>query len=455
VVNGRSGLRGWLVAAVAVAILGGLVLISAPRSEPAAPPASGPGQGAPQGAVTPPVPTRSSTTKADPGRAEAVSALLRRRANAVNRRDERAFLAGIDPTAAPEFVSSQRALFANLAGVPLDEWSYVVRADDSGDTATLPRSPGTDELWAPAVDLRYSLRGVDSVPTARTMSYLFARRGGSWYLRSDTALDDAGRRTWRGPWDFGACTVTTTGSGLVLFHPGDEAMADRLARELDAAVAAVSAVWGTAWSQRVALLVPASLDEMRALVGPGFPIESVVGVSVADRVDADRHAVAGQRVVLSPTGSRVLSVAALRVVLRHEITHVAARADTVDGSPMWLLEGFADYVGYRDSGIALPQGAPDLADLVKRSGPPQSLPEDKDFHAQGRELNLAYQESWSVARFVAERRGEDTLISLYRKLAGAGSGSASQTDELLRQVLGMDRAGLVAGWRQYLVDTLK
>jgi hypothetical protein len=249
--------------------------------------------------------------------------------------------------------------------------------------------------------------------------------------------------------------VTATDAGIVLAHPGGEEMAQRLTGELDSSVAAVTAVWGNGWSQRVALLLPDNPEEMRALVGPSFPIDSVVAVAVADRVDTDRHQVSGQRVVLNPGGSRALSVASLRVVLRHEILHVAARAETVDGAPMWLLEGFADYVGYRDSGITVAQGAPDLAEEVHRSGAPPDLPEDKEFRSSGRDLDLAYQQAWSVSRFVAERFGENVLLALYRKLAGAGPVSATMTDDLLRQALGLDRAGLVAGWRQYLVQALR
>jgi hypothetical protein len=450
----RSAFRAALGAAVAVAIVGGLTLVAFPVGEPvpvAPPPAAPDRSGQPLGAITPALPP---VDRVDPNRTQAVTDLLRRRADAVLRRDEAAFLATVDPTADREFADAQRALFANLAGVPFDEWAYVLHPDDTVDLTMMPASPGTDELWAPAVDLRYALHGADPVPTSRGMGYLFARRGDTWYLRSDTALDELGRRTWRGPWDFGPSLVITTGRGIVLAHPGSEPVAQRLAGELDASVDAVSALWGTGWSQRVALLLPDTPDEMKALVGPGFPVESVVAVAVADRVDADRGTVAGQRVVFSPTGSRTLSVASLRVVLRHEILHVAARADTVDGSPMWLLEGFADYVGYRDSGITLPQGAPDLVELVRREGPPAALPVDAAFRSQGRDLDLAYQQAWSVARFVADRHGEDRLVALYRRLAGAGPASAGDTDAILREVLGTDRGGLIAGWRQYLRDTI-
>jgi len=127
----------------------------------------------------------------------------------------------------------------------------------------------------------------------------------------------------------------------------------------------------------------------------------------------------------------------------------------VDGSPTWLLEGFADYVGYRDSGVTLAEGAPDLAKMVRQHGPPTALPEDRAFRSGGTELDLAYQQSWSLTRYIAERYGEPTLIAVYRRIAGAGPVSASETDAMLRELLGVDRNGLVADWQSYLRDALK
>src|SRR6476469_418869 len=446
-VHPRSRIRTWLGAAVAVAVLGGLALVSFPGGT--APPASTGGPGRPMGAVSP-APHVDEATRTD-----AVGALLRRRALAVRNHDEPAFLATLDLKADPVFVAGQRRMFTNLAGVPFDEWSYRLRADDALDLTELPDTGPADELWAPAVDLHNALHGADLVPTDRAIGYLFARHGDAWYLRSDTALGGLGRNTWRGPWDFAPCVVAATRYGIVLSHPGSEPMVDRLVHELDSSVEAVSAVWPTSWSHRVAFLLPDSPGEMRALVGPDFPVESVVAVAVADRVDNRTRTVAGQRVVLSPSGVRTLSVASLRIVLRHEITHLAARADTVDGSPTWLLEGFADYVGYRDSGVTLAEGAPDLAKQVRHGDPPTALPEDRAFRSGGAELDLAYQQSWSVTRYIAERYGEPALIAVYRKLAGDGPVSALETDAMLRGLLGVDRDGLVGGWQSYLKDTLK
>lgn len=448
--SNRASLRTWLGAAVAAVILSGLVLVAVPGQNPF-PSAPGPGQ--PMGAVSPPPPV----DQADATRTEAITDLLDRRARAVLERDEQAFLATIDPAADEPFRTTQLRLFANLADVPFAEWSYELHPDDDLDITELPEEVAGDaaELWAPAVDLRYALRGGDVTPTSRAMGYLFAQHDGAWYLHSDNALDQLGRHTWRGPWDFGPGQVTPTDHGIVLSHPGNEPMVERLVRELDPSVRAVRDFWPTSWSERVVLVLPDSPGEMRALVGPDFPVDSVVAVAVADRVDNATRTVTGQRVVLSPNGVRALSIPSLRVVLRHEITHLAARADTVDGSPTWLLEGFADYVGYRDSDVTLEEGAPDLAKQVRDEGPPTSLPEDRAFRTSGSDLDQAYQQSWSLARYVADRYGENTLVELYRTLAAVGSTSARKTDDLLRDVLGVNRAELVSGWRDYLRDALK
>jgi len=441
------GLRTWLGAAVAVVLLGGLALVALPGHDPF--PAS-PGPGQPLGAATPPADDAARS------RADAVTDLLARRAEAVRSHDQQAFLATVDPAADKIFLGNQRRLFQNLAKVPFTNWAYQLHADDTLDTGGLPREvrAGADELWAPAVDLRYALRGGDVTPTSRALGYLFARHDGTWYLRSDNALDRLGRHTWRGPWDFGPCQVAATKFGIVLSHPRNDQMVGRLVHELDASVRAVGDVWPGTWSRRVVLMLPDSAGEMKALVGPDFPVESVVAVAVADRVDNAARTATGQRVVLSPNGVRALSIPSLRVVLRHEITHLAARAETVDGSPTWLLEGFADYVGYRDSGVSLAEGAPDLAKRVRDEGPPAALPEDRAFRTSGSDLDLAYQESWSLARFVAQTYGEARLVKLYRTLAAVGPASAQKTDDLLRDVLGKDRARLVGDWRNYLRKSL-
>jgi len=378
-----------------------------------------------------------------------ITALLDDRARAVRTRDEPAFLAGIDPAAPPAFRAAQRDLFRHLDGVPLAHWSYRLSTDDP---AAIPPELGAEDLAAPQVQLRYALRGADPMPTERPMGYVFARRDGQWYLTSDTALADQGRPTWRGPWDFGPCRVVTTETGLVLGHPEDSDLLGEVGADLDPAVRAVSEALGTGWPQRVTVLLPGSAEELRETVGDRFATDSIAAVAVADRVDAAAGVALGQRVVLNPASVAQMSPMARRVVLRHEITHIATRVDTVDGAPMWILEGFADHVGYLHTGLTLEQAAPDLVRAVRRGGPPAGLPSVADFATAGPQRDLAYQAAWSAARYIADVHGQQALVTLFRRLAAHPEDPAA-TDAALRDVLGVDTADFVAGWQQDLRRT--
>jgi len=381
--------------------------------------------------------------------ADQVRALLARRAQAIRDRDRDAFAATLDPRADPGFRTTQLAMFANLAGVPLAHWEYAINPADAAPVPVGAVDPSADELWAPATELRYALAGADTYPTSRPAGYLYARRGARWYLASDTALDTVGRPTWRGPWDFGPCLVARVSRGVVIGHPGSEKLVRQLAAELDPAVGAVSSVWGTGWAQRIGVVVPSTAAEQDALVGPRYTTDSIAAVSIADQVDRAANRAYGQRVVLNSGSHAQLGPTALRVVLRHELTHVAARTATDEHTPLWLQEGMAEYVGYRGSGLPAAEIAPGLTDGVRAGRLPSRPPADAAFGGPG--LVLAYQQSWSLMSYLAGRLGPDGLVALYRRLAShPDAATQPQLDATLRAVLGTDLAGVVAGWHEEL-----
>jgi hypothetical protein len=437
-VSGR--VRGWLAVAVAVALAAALLVLA---STPSPTGTSGPSDGLVAGR---PAVGDTSTSDGGVSQASAVRDLLARRADAVLDHSEAEFMATLDPQADAAFVDAQRALFRNLIGVPLQHWSYQLNPDGA---LPLPAQlqGRVEEYWAPRTTLRYALAEVDPEPTSRPMAYLYVRRADRWFLASDTMLEPQGEHTWRGLWDFGPCTAMPVGSGVVIGHTGpDDGLLGAWAAELDVAVAAVSAVWGTDWSQRVAVLVPRTVDEMRALVGPAFNVDGIAAAAVADKVDVANHLAVGQRIVLNPAQAGRLSASARRIVLRHEITHIAARASTVDGAPLWLLEGFADYIGYRDSGLQPREAAPDLARAMRSGNPPLALPADEDFLGGTEHLDLAYQLAWSVALYVKERVGEEGLVRLYRQIAADRSQDQASVEDAIETVLGTDFNGFVTGW---------
>ncbi|SNT22697.1 hypothetical protein SAMN05421642_111172 [Rhodococcoides kyotonense] len=405
--------------------------------------------GAPEADIAPSGTPDPPTNPYEEQRRDGVEQLLDRWAAAVRSNDVEALKDVVDPDAPPQFLDEQIARAGNLAAVPLSDWGYELVDDPETPVPSDVASPlDAADVWAPSVVLRYAIDGADEVPTRRPVSLLVAERGGEWRIVSDADIPGIDRHTWRGPWDFGPVTTTPVssagGTSVVVAHPEQSALAGALADELPAAVDAVTRFWGDGWRRTAVVFVTASSEEFAAAVGTSAAGRDVAAVSVSDTVSADRP-VSGQRIVFGPAASERLTEFTTRSVLRHELTHVAARSTTVDGSPMWMLEGFADYSGYRDSAAPFDRLAPTLSRVVAAGGPPTVLPADEDFTAGGTRSTLAYESAWSVSVFVAERFGEDALRSLYEHMAN-GPKTESDVDRVLTDVLGTGGDDFVRQW---------
>jgi hypothetical protein len=239
----------------------------------------------------------------------------------------------------------------------------------------------------------------------------------------------------RGLWGDGEVVVRGARSVVVGRHaaPGElgDTAADELgdiARRADRAGQRVAAVLGR--SVRPLVVVPPSASEAAGLAGVG----RVDGLAaVADR----------GRVIIVPEFFGRLNSTGKDVVLAHELTHVVAGTDRL---PPWLYEGFADYVGYRDSGLPVRTAAAELAAEVRAGRLPRELPGPAAFAADGRDpvrLARAYQEAWLACRFLADRFGERTLVRLYRDARVDG------VDRALA-ALGLSAATLTARWHDYV-----
>jgi hypothetical protein len=219
-----------------------------------------------------------------------------------------------------------------------------------------------------------------------------------------------------------------------------------LAAEIDAAISAVTAVWGPGWAQRVVVFVPDTAAELSAVLG------GPVGTDVAAQTLGDpSNPRTGLRVVLDPSGQAQLSPLGLRIVLRHELTHVAAWTVTSEAMPSWLVEGFADYVGNLDSGQPVPVAASELGALVRAGRVPSALPTGTDFAAAGPALPRVYEQAWLACRLIAQLAGRAGLVRLYHLAAAPGA----SIGDALRTVVHMSLAQFTARWRQYLQDELR
>ncbi|NUT49564.1 MAG: hypothetical protein HOV94_19990, partial [Saccharothrix sp.] len=191
--------------------------------------------------------------------------------------------------------------------------------------------------------------------------------------------------------------VLTVPSGTVTSSSCDGALAGRVAGLVDGSVSGVADILDIGWSRRVDVVIPATDAELVSLVGPAFA--DMAGIAIRDG--------AVQRVVLNRARAASLTPLELRVLLRHEITHVATRDLTSDSAPLWLVEGFADWVAFHGLGLSLRQAAPLLTPDVS------ALP--VDFGGPGRDL--AYQQAYSIMVYLESRLGERGVVDFFLRYA--------------------------------------
>lgn len=207
-----------------------------------------------------------------------------------------------------------------------------------------------------------------------------------------------------------------------------------LAVSADRGSRTVARVWGRPVD--AVILVPATTEQAAVLAAPA----RVTGLA----------ALAGTgRVIVEPSGFARLSATGRRVVITHELTHVATDAAATGRLPAWLVEGFADYVGYLDSGLAAGVIAAELAADLRAGSPPRALPGRADFAAGAPRRAQAYEEAWLACRYIAERFGERRLVDLYRAAMRAGP-DGGDIDDVLRATLGVSVAELTRSWLAYL-----
>ncbi|HUO37655.1 MAG TPA: hypothetical protein VMU34_07395 [Mycobacterium sp.] len=221
--------------------------------------------------------------------------------------------------------------------------------------------------------------------------------------------------------------------GRTVYLVGTDPLLTRIGAEMGDAVDAVVGFWGDDWNRQIVIVATdtAAQFAVETRVGQG-QFTDIAAATVADGFDPATRAVTGERIVFAP-GAGAMSEPSLGIVVRHELFHYAARADTAADAPRWLTEGVADYVGR-------PQTPPTADPAIAAR-----LPSDSDFAGPG--VSVAYDRAWLFARFVADHYGRPALRRLYLLACGPGHPDAATA---VSDVLGASVPDVLAQWRQWL-----
>ena len=383
----------------------------------------------------------------------AIRELLKRRGDAVMTHDASEWRSTLDPDN-PQFLQAQMKVFSNLQQVPFASWSYSM---DPSRSMHSPRAGAYDgPTWAPAqLFLNYRLLGFDPRATSLPQYPTFVRRGSAWFLAS---LDDFNRRgdvSSTDLWDYGPVSVVRTRSVLVLGHPSARATMRNIADDVGADIPRVTAVWGNNWSQRAVVLVPSTQHELGQVVQDYGQLNHIAAVATAEvQIGSGRPDPVGDRIGINPANWSRLSALGQRIVLTHELTHVATRAVTSAALPTWLAEGFADYVGYLGSGVPTTFVAQELGAAVRSGDVPRSLPTTSEFNGASKQLSQAYEGAWLACRMIAQRWGQRALVRFYASVGRSDLAPAAAVQLAMRRLLHLNEASFVQRWRGFLRSEL-
>lgn len=359
--------------------------------------------------------------------------ILNQRARAIRENDLDLFLKRVNHRDA-DLMARQRRYFRNLVQLPLEKFGYRVSAEQWDDEPLAER--WGDDVHVPQVTLTMQLRDFDALPLERTVGFVFSYRNGRATLVSDRS--SSGKPLYRGtplPWDLTAISVREEPGVLGIFDRRTAGSAPVVTAAVREGISQIRRALPFSWSGQVVVY---SVENASVLASfrdvPGGAIDHLGAMTFPTYAeDDDRSQVASTRMLLMPSSVRA-GEPFLGRITRHELSHVAIGVRD-DGSPAWVSEGIAEYLGARE----VPQRdriIPTSA-LQRAQTADASMPVSREFNNSEQEWH--YAQSWMACDYIAETFGESRLWELVDAMHNGGQGTPdADQDRVLEQILGFD-----------------
>jgi len=391
---------------------------------------------------------RPSTTIA-PDPATDLPKLLAKRAKAVRDGNRAAFLATVDKRQRT-YYRGQATLFARMRTAPFSAYDYRLEPNDLRSAARLKRRYRAEQVQLAPVQVRYRFEGQDDSPVLARESYTFVLTGSGWRIAGpgDSRMR---RRDDVEIWDSAPVRTARSARTLIVYHPGEEDLAQRLLRAADSAYGQVGAAWSGRWERKAVILVPRDQGEAERLVG-ARDLSRVAAVASSSVESGSTERVLGNRIVVNTNNVARYNLLNLQILVTHEMTHVATRS-LGDGVPLLLVEGFADWAALKPVGLSLDATRPALDQRVDSGRFDGTLPGDAEF--RGADAAVAYDEGSAFCLWVATTFGAGKLQALYRKFKGSDPPSPDELNRAFRSVLGLSRRTAETRWAAWVRDQLR
>ncbi|MGH3357952.1 MAG: hypothetical protein ACRDO7_04060 [Nocardioidaceae bacterium] len=244
-------------------------------------------------------------------------------------------------------------------------------------------------------------------------------------------------------WLEGALDVTRLGNRVVVRVDGGSEV-PRLEQMLGRAMADVRRVYGKPRSDAF-VVIPREDSQSTDIVG-GSPQRLSQIAAITTTLDGSDSSSAPVAVVLNPDVFTPMDARAAQIVLTHEAAHDVTGA-TTEVAPLWVAEGYADYVALSRDRLDPTRSASQILKRVRDGGPPEALPVDEEFGSASPRLGATYESAWMVFRMLGETYDDSTIAEFYRRVL------AGQAPEVVApDVFDLELGQITAQWRQYLAD---
>lgn len=361
-------------------------------------------------------------------------------------------------------------MVAMLGKLPIEDWQYEVRS--LGPVST---EQGVPQVRV-AAEVHWTWAGFPKVHPRVERSLTFRFERGRWWLGAD--MPASARHSL---WDLSAPVgFALTGPVLAIGiggsmpaggGPASEVALAEAARSRSAEIADIAqiargdglppvaplVVVSVASTAQIATLLgrtSASLSGLGAVsMSDEAPEEEGWGVSGNQAVSASRRAESGrgsaQSIWLNEEALGSATAKARRILIRHELVHMAARAPAVEHVPLWFEEAAAQWFAYLGSGVSTAR----IAEPARRAwGTTRALAvpmSDGDF--TGDEVEQAYSSAWVAGHILGGRVGIEGLMRISDELAAtAPHERGTRFWPVLEAVAGLSRGRFLQMWEQGL-----
>ena len=334
--------------------------------------------------------------------------------------------------------ASLGAVHDNVQDLRIEDLSLRYVDEQAGELSAEDRRAFGARAWVADVQLGWRLGGAAETPTETEVSMTFVET-------PDGAAFGSASGDYGNPaplWLIDDLTVRRSARWVLMV--ADPANADRYAALVDRAVADVARVIPS-WRGSLVVEVPATQEEMHQVLDADPGTYSAIA-AVTSTVDGSLSPSAPSHIIVNPDVFGRLGADGSQIVMSHEATHVATDA-AVSSMPLWLLEGFADYVALAGVDLPVSLTASQILADVRRDGAPETLPGSKEFATSNKLLGSSYEAAWLACRLIGETYGEARLIRFYETVD-----DGTPVEEAFRDVLGTTERGFTRAWQDYLTE---